>query len=96
MSLRSELSSLGIGVVDTLGDFVGGLGTNFTANSNANLNMADRIAVENSLALSSFQAEEKRKQERDELIKTVTYVLLALVVISLFAFMGSKVYKMTK
>lgn len=90
------LKDFGLQILDTAGDVVTGFGTNFTAAADSNQAIADRINVENQLALISAQEKAKRNAENDKLMKSVIFVLLAFLGVSIFAFIGFKYFKMKK
>lgn len=81
MNIWDQLGSLGSGIIDTGTDVVVGLGDNFTNSVNYNAANVDRMKIQNGLAVANFENEQARKNKREDMIQTVIYSLLFIMVL---------------
>jgi len=74
-----NIKDIGSSIFGAVTDIVGGVGTNFAATADTNEAMAQRLQVENQLALSGAVAANKRAEENQRLIKNAVYFILIVV-----------------
>jgi hypothetical protein len=82
--------------VGTLQDLLEGFGTQFQAGSQDSLAIANYNQAQSEIALANAMAEQQRKENREQLLKTAIYAVIALVGVAVLASVALKVYKETK
>lgn len=89
----ANISSLGSSVIDTVGDIIGGLGTNFSNSAELDAANIERIRVNNQIALANAATELDAKKKNRELMQTVTYAFLGLAFLALIFWAYPKLTK---
>lgn len=81
MAFWDTLGDLGEGVIE----YAGGIFTNSARNASSeaaqNEALAERLRINNQIALQNAETEKERSEKNQELIKTVIYIILGLICI---------------
>lgn len=74
---------------ETAGDIIISTGDNFESNAETNAALADRLKIQNSLAVSNNAKEQARKDKQQDLIVNIAYAVVAV----LLLFAASNIYR---
>lgn len=96
MEILDTLGDFGEGLLGTIGQGIGGLGTNLGAQATANQAQATALLAKAEIAKETALREQARKDKQAEVFRTVLYGLLAMGGVSLLFFMALQYQKANK